>query len=58
MYALLSRELFADIYKFIKQNGNWRYSLEILWKRIKNNDNNYCRTAVVIEVFKELGLYV
>ncbi len=56
MYALPSRELFADIYKFIKQNGNWRYSLEVLWKRVKNNDNNYCRTAVVIEVFKELGL--
>lgn len=56
IYALPSRGLFADVYKFIKLNGNWRYSTEILWRRIKNDENNYCKTAVALEVFKELGL--
>ncbi len=56
VYALPSREIFTDVYKFIKLNGNWRYSTEILWKRINNTENNYCKTAVAIEVFKELGL--
>lgn len=56
IYALPSREIFTNIYKFIKLNGNWRYSIEILWKRVNTPENNYCKTAVVLEVFKELGL--
>ena len=56
IYALPSRELSAEIYKFIKTNGNWRYSTEVLWKRIINPENNYCKTAVALEAFKELGI--
>jgi len=56
IYALPSRELSANIYKFIKANGNWRYPIEILWRRVNTNENNYCKTAVAVEVFKDLGI--
>ncbi|MEG1179918.1 MAG: single-stranded-DNA-specific exonuclease RecJ [Oscillospiraceae bacterium] len=56
VYALPSRELSAEIYRFIKANGNWRYTTEVLWQRVKHPENNYSRTAVAVEVFKELGV--
>lgn len=55
-YALPSREFSAEIYKYIKSCTNWRYSTEILWQRVKHPENNYCRTAVAVKAFIELGL--
>jgi single-stranded-DNA-specific exonuclease len=55
-YALPSKELLTQIYKYIKSNNGWKYSYDILWGRINNPDNNYAKTAISIEVFKELGI--
>ncbi len=55
-YLLPERELFANVYRFIKERGGWQHSTDVLCYRIGDDGGNACKVLICIDVLCELGI--
>ncbi len=56
--ALVDRDFIARVYKFIRNNGNWRYDNELLCKRLGLTAAEYAKVSVAVQALLELGTLV
>lgn len=55
-FALPQRDFFANVYRFIKENGGWQYSTDVLCYRLGDDGSNACKVLVCIDALCELGI--
>lgn len=55
-FALPGRDFFANVYRFIKENGGWQYSTDVLCYRLGDDGSNACKVHVCIDALCELGV--
>ena len=53
---LPNREDFANVYRFLKRNGGWKHSLEILYFRLGQQKITYGRMCLCLDALEELKL--
>ncbi len=53
---LVTRDDFVVVYKFLRNNGGFKFAPDILHYRINNNKINYGKLVLILEVMKELNL--
>lgn len=51
-----SRNDFAKLYKFLKKNGGWNSSIDILSYKLDENNIGFTKVAIIIDIMSELGL--
>lgn len=52
------RNFVAQVYKFIKTNGKWRYDSEMLCSRLGLTAENYAKVCFSVEALVELGTVI
>ena len=57
-YLLTDRENIAQIYRFLRDNNGWKYSMEELYMSIKPVRMNYAQMRVSLEIMYELGILI
>ncbi|MBR2589441.1 MAG: single-stranded-DNA-specific exonuclease RecJ [Clostridia bacterium] len=57
-YLLTDRENIAQIYRFLRENNGWKYSVEELYMSLKPVRMNYSQMRVSLEIMYELGLLI
>ncbi len=55
-FILPSRQTVADIYRYIKNTGVWRFDSDILCYRLGGDGSNACSVLTAIDVLTELGI--
>lgn len=51
-----SRDDFAKLYRFLKKNDGWNSSIDALSYRSSENNIDFTKTAIIIDIMSELGL--
>ncbi len=46
----------ADVYRFIRGNGSWKFDTDILCYRLMSDGSNACKILAAIDVLEELGI--
>ncbi len=57
-YILTNRDHIAQIYRFLRDNNGWKFSLEELYMNLRPVIMNYAQMRLSLEIMKELGLVI
>ncbi len=55
-FILPSRQTVADVYRYIKKIGIWKYDSDVLCYRLGGDGSNACTVLTAIDVLSELGI--
>lgn len=56
-FALPERQQLADVFRFIRDSGGWKYDTDILCYRLGGDGSNACKVHICIDVLCELGVF-
>ena len=57
VFAIPSRQLSADVFRFIRDAGGWSYDTDILCYRLGDDGRSACKILVAIDAFCQLGIF-
>ena len=56
-FSLPSRQLCADVFRFIKASGGWSWDTDILCYRLGGDGRDACKILVAVDAFCEMGIF-
>lgn len=56
-FSLPSRQLCADVFRFIKASGGWSWDTDILCYRLGGDGREACKILVATDAFCEMGIF-
>lgn len=56
-FALPSRQLVADVFRYIRNIGQWSFDTDVLCYRLGGDGSNACPVLVAVDVLAELGIF-
>lgn len=56
-FALPDRQQIANVFRFIRDSGGWKYDYDILCYRLGGDGSNACNVLICIDVLCELGIF-
>ncbi len=56
-FALPSREIVADVFRYIRGVGKWNKDMDVLCYRLGGDGSNACTVMTAIDVLTELGIF-
>ncbi len=56
-FALPDRQQVANVFRFIRDSGGWKYDYDILCYRLGGDGSNACKVLICIDVLCELGIF-
>lgn len=56
-FSLPSRQLVADVFRYIRNVGQWSYDTDVLCYRLGGDGSNACPVLVAVDVLIELGIF-
>ena len=56
-FALPDRQRVADVFRFIRDSGGWKFDTDVLCYRLGGDGSNACKVLICIDVLCELGIF-
>ena len=56
-FALPERQQLADVFRFIRNSGGWKFDTDVLCYRLGGDGSNACKVLLCIDVLCELGIF-
>lgn len=56
-FALPDRQQIANVFRFIRDSGGWKYDTDVLCYRLGGDGSNACKVLICIDVLCELGIF-
>lgn len=56
-FALPERQQLAEVFRFIRDSGGWKYDTDVLCYRLGGDGSNACKVLICIDVLCELGVF-
>ncbi len=56
-FALPDRQQIAELFRFVRDSGGWKFDTDILCYRLGGDGSNACRVLIGIDVLCELGIF-
>ena len=55
--ALPDRKFVADVFRFVRDSGGWRFDSDVLCYRLGDSGENACKLLISLDVLCELGIF-
>lgn len=56
-FALVDRHQVANVFRFVRDCGGWKYDTDVLCYRLGGDGSNACKVHVCLDVLCELGIF-
>ncbi len=56
-FALPDRQYIANVFRFIRDSGGWKYDYDVLCYRLGGDGSNACKVLICTDVLCELGIF-